>query len=82
MYKKIDAIVHLFPDFEQKIRVLFEIDEDFRQLCFDYMLCISMISDRQEQLNKNIEEIAEFEEIESDMKQEILKEISRENITL
>ena len=76
MQKKRDSIVQLFPDFEKKIDFLFQNDENFRDLCSDYILCISMILDRKNELNKNKEEIAEFEDIRQNLEAEILNKIS------
>ena len=53
-------------------------DENFRDLCSDYLLCVSMVLDRKNQLNKTIAEIAEFEELQKVMETEILKEIQKE----
>ena len=76
MHNKRESIVQLFPDFEEKIDFLFQNDENFRDLCSDYILCISMILDRKNELNKNTEEIAEFEDIRQNLEAEILNEIN------
>ena len=80
MHKKIASIVQLFPDFEEKIYFLFQNDENFRDLCSDYMLCLSMILDRKNEMNEYRAEIAEFEEIQQNLEAEILKEIMKEYI--
>ena len=40
MQKEIDHIIQLFPVFKQKIDFLFQTDENFRDLCEDYLLCV------------------------------------------
>ena len=76
MNKETDPIIQLFPDFKQKIDFLVQTNEDFRDLCSDYMLCLSMILDRKNERDKNKEEFAEFEELLQNLEAEILKEIS------
>ena len=66
MHKKMISIVQLFPDFEEKIDFMFQTDENFRDLCSDYMLCASMVLD---------ENIDEYRELQGELKAEILKEI-------
>ncbi|MDW5290594.1 hypothetical protein [Formosa sp. PL04] len=76
MSKKIETIVQLFPDFEEQIVFLFRTDENFRELCSDYILCLSMVLKRQEDITKHKEEIAEFEELQQNLEAEILNEIN------
>ncbi|MCX7551262.1 hypothetical protein [Xanthomarina sp. F2636L] len=66
MNKKMIPIVQLFPDFEEKIDFLFQTDENFRDLCSDYMLCASMVLEDQ---------ILEYKELLRELEAEILKEI-------
>jgi len=68
MHKEIIPIIQIFPDFEEKIVFLYQTDENFRDLCSDYMLCTSMVID---------EEIGEFKELQGSLEEEILKMISR-----
>lgn len=77
MHTKRNAIVKLFPGFEEKIHFLFERCENFRDLCSDYLLCNAMILQRKNNIDQNREEVAEFEELQTDMKKEILVEISK-----
>lgn len=80
MYKKYSAVVQLFPDYEEKISFLLQTDENFRELCSDYLLCVSMILVRKNDIDKNREEIAEFQDLQKTMKVEILKEIQKTSI--
>jgi hypothetical protein len=77
MYKVRNSIVQQFPDFEEKIDFLFQTDENFRDLCSDYLLCISMILVRKNNIEYNKSEIGEFQHLKKDMKEEILKEIQK-----
>jgi hypothetical protein len=75
MYKKTDSIVQLFPSFEGKIEFLFQNDENIRDLCSDYLLCVSMILVRKNEINKSEKELAEFKDLLGNLKAEILNEI-------
>mgnify|MGYP003479035722 CR=1 FL=1 len=79
MNLKIDPIVRIFPDLEEKIDFLFDNDENFREICSDYMLCTSMILEGKKEMNKNWEEFVEFVALQRDLEEEILKEILKEN---
>ncbi len=78
MKKRLVSIVQLFPDFEVKIDFLFQNDENFRDLCSDYILCTSMVLERKKVLNNSIDDIGEFEELQHELEKEILKEILKE----
>lgn len=78
MKKRLVSIVQLFPDFEVKIDFLFQNDENFRDLCSDYILCTSMVLERKKVLNNSIDDIGEFEELQLELEKEILKEILKE----
>ena len=78
MKKRLVSIVQLFPDFEVKIDFLFQNDENFRDLCSDYILCTSMVLERKKVLNNSIDDFGEFEELQLELEKEILKEILKE----
>ena len=78
MHKNLDKIIQLFPDFDEKINSLFQNNEDFRDLCSDYLLCHTMILERKKFLEKNQVEIKEFEELQMSMELEIHKAIVKE----
>mgnify|MGYP003508878438 CR=1 FL=1 len=79
MHQTIASIVQLFPNFEKKIDGMFQHDENFRDLCSDYLLCTSMILEGKKEMNKNWEEFVEFVALQRDLEEEILKEILKEN---
>jgi hypothetical protein len=73
----IHSIVRVFPDFEDKIECLFLTHEDFRDLCKDYMLCASAVLDMKKDLNTHKKQIEEYEEVQQNLEQEILRMISK-----
>ena len=80
MQKRIVSIFQLFPNFEEKINFLFQNDENFRDLCSDYILCTSMALERKKVQNANEFEIQEYDELQSELEKEILKEILKEKL--
>lgn len=75
MQKDIHSIVRIFPDFEEKIEFLFLSDENFRELCSDYMLCAKSVQDIRDDLIRYKEQIKEYEEVKKNLEQEILRMI-------
>lgn len=70
-----DIIVQLFPNYENRIDFLLQSNENFRDLCADYMLCNSMVVIRKNNITTNIDEFAEFVKMQKEMEIEILNEI-------
>ena len=77
MKENMHSIVQLFPDFEEKIEFLFLADENFRDLCKDYMLCISFVLDMKKDPNKYRAQIEEYEDVKRNLEEEILTMISK-----
>jgi hypothetical protein len=77
MQKEIGPIIQLFPDFKQKIDFLFQTDENFRDLCEDYLLCVGNALTLKRDTNNSKEQIEEFEEIQLSLEQEILERITQ-----
>lgn len=77
MEENIHSIVRLFPDFEEKIEFLFLADENFRDLCKDYILCISFMFDMKKNSNRYRVQIEEYEDVKHNLEEEILTFISR-----
>ncbi|GGG47239.1 hypothetical protein [Bizionia arctica] len=71
MRKEVDSIIQLFPDLEEEIDDLFQIDENFRDMCSDYMLCRSMVLERKNDRNINREEFADMEVLQRSLEEEI-----------
>ena len=73
-----EKIVQLFPIYKEHIDFLFQTNENFRDLCSDYMLCTSMTLDRETVQNKKKEDIIELEAIQHGLEAEILEEIIKQ----
>lgn len=78
MHEKIISIVQIFPDFEEKIDFLFQTDEDFRDLCSDYMLCAAMVQNLRKKSIKSTADLEEYEELQRNLEQELLQNILKE----
>ena len=76
MQENINSIVRVFPDHEQKIEYLFMNDANFRELCTDYILCASKILDLKTSLEDCSAQIQEYEELQRNLEEEILKIIT------
>jgi hypothetical protein len=76
MQEKINSLVRAFPDHEQKIEYLFMNDASFRELCTDYILCASKILDLKSSLEDCSDQTKEYEDVQRNLEQEILKMIT------
>jgi hypothetical protein len=75
--KEIDPIIQLFPDFKQKIDFLFQTDENFRDLCEDYLLCVGNALTLKKDAKNTKEQIEEYKELQLSLQQEILERITQ-----
>lgn len=75
MNEKIVSIVQIFPDFEKKIDFLFRTDENFRDLCSDYILCAAMVRKMMNDLKKDNSSREEYEELQQNLEEEILQNL-------
>jgi hypothetical protein len=75
MQENIISIVRIFPDHEEKIEFLFMNDASFRELCIDYILCASKILDLKMRLEECGDQIEEYEDLQRNLEEEILKMI-------
>ena len=78
MQKKIISIVQIFPDFEEKIDFLFQTDENFRDLCSDYILCAAMVQKMMKDLKKETSNREEYEELQQNLEEEILQILTKD----
>ncbi|HUH28926.1 hypothetical protein [Gelidibacter sp.] len=78
MNKKINSIVQIFPDFEEKIDFLFQTDENFRDLCSDYILCAAMVQKMMKDLKKETSNREEYEELQQNLEEEILQILTKD----
>ena len=70
------SIVQVFPHFEDKIEYLFTTNANFRELCTDYIFCASKILDIKKEKKKYTSQIKEYEDVQRNLEQEILKMIN------
>ncbi|MDN3723557.1 hypothetical protein QRD02_04125 [Aequorivita sp. SDUM287046] len=81
MEKSIHSIVSLFPDFEERIEFLFESDENFRDICKDYILCTSYIMEQKKNSNKYRIQLEEYEDVKQNLEEEIFRMLSKNEST-
>jgi uncharacterized protein YdcH (DUF465 family) len=77
MDERLDSIVRMFPDFEEKIDFLFQTDETFRDLCADHILCAAMIQELEQKQKKDNGKLKEYEDLKQCLEQEILQMIAQ-----
>lgn len=77
MQTKIKSIIRIFPDFEEKIDFLFQTNENFRDLCADYILCAGTVQELKNTMSGNSEQINEYEELQLSLQEEILQLITK-----
>lgn len=77
MQKDIKSVILIFPEFEDKIESLFLTDENFQDLCSDFVLCTKSVHEMKEDLNRYKAQIEEYESLKRNLKQEILKMIAK-----
>ena len=74
MYLIINTIFQIFPSYQKEIDLLYQDDQNLRDICSDYLLCSAMVLEKQNEGIKTAE-FAEFVALQKDMKAEILNEI-------
>ena len=78
MDENVDSIVRMFPGFEEKIVLLFQTDENFRDLCADHLLCAAMVQEIKQKQKKGNGRLEEYEDLKQCLEQEILQMIAQE----
>lgn len=81
MQRNVNSIVQILADFEEQIEFLLLTDANFRELCKDYMICASAALESKKEKDKSQEKIAEYEVVQLNLEQEILKFISKTRLT-
>jgi hypothetical protein len=77
MQKNINSIVHMFPEFEKNIGFLFQTDENFQDLCKDYLICARNVMEMKKESDKCKKQMEEYEDLRKELEQEILYMIMR-----
>lgn len=78
MYNKISFIVRIYPEYEDTISFLFQNDENFRDLCSDYILCAAMTLEMRNDPNNYFIKIQEYEALQRELEEEIQQHILSE----
>jgi hypothetical protein len=76
MEEKVRSVVSVFPDYEERIDFLFIHDENFRDLCADYILCASRVRELKTELEIQPKKLEEYEELQHHLEEEILNLIT------
>lgn len=66
-----------FPGLREKILSLYEKDDEFQTLCFDYFLCIRSLTQWETNLKKDEKFIYEYSELKRTLESELLQYIDR-----
>jgi len=74
---KLQDMIQRFPDFRVRIIQLYENDENFKSLCEDYWLCITLLEKQRNRIEADVELATEYEAIcitlENDINQYLKK---------
>jgi len=62
-----------FPGLGEKIQSLYECDDEFQTLCFDYFLCIRSLTQWETNLRKDEKYIHEYSELKRTLESELLQ---------
>ena len=66
-----------FPGLREKIQSLYESDDEFQTLCFDYFLCVRSLTQWETNLEKDEKFILEYTELKGTLESELLRYIER-----
>lgn len=77
MQKELQNMLDLFPQFRGSILQLFNSDEDFRSLCFDYWQCKSVILCAREEAQSHLQTENEYINLSKELENEVLKILIR-----
>lgn len=76
MQAKITSIAQGFPDFDEIVREMLASDSAFRELCADYILCASKILDMKSEIGDCQTKLAEYEELQYHLEEEMAQRIA------
>jgi len=69
--KQLGLIKKKFPEQSERIEELYEADEDFRNLCSDYFLCVQHLQKFQKEFGEKKHTLKEYREIYSELEKEL-----------
>jgi hypothetical protein len=73
-----NSIVRLFPDFEKKINFLLRTDENFQDLCNDYVLCTIKVVEMKKAINHYETKMEEYLDLKGNLEQEIFQFVNKD----
>jgi len=62
-----------FPGLREKIQSLYENNDEFQTLCFDYFLCLRSLTQWETNLKKDEKFIHEYSELKRNLESELLR---------
>jgi hypothetical protein len=68
-----EIIKERFPNQNNKIEQLYEMNESFQSLCFDYLTCLGALRKFQQMSVEHEHSVEEFEILISDLEKELYK---------
>lgn len=77
MQRNIWSVIHTFPEFEAPIKFLVQTDENFRDLCIDYELCLKTVNEIKHDSERNSGRLAEYGDLKESLEKEILHLIGK-----
>jgi hypothetical protein len=76
MQENTNSVVRTFPNYEDKIALLFDTDTNFRELCKDFIFCACNVLEMKTDINTYRADIEEYEHLRRHLEQDILQVIS------
>ena len=77
MKAELICMVENFPGLRDKITMLYEQNEEFQTLCFDYFLCMKSLSQWQSSMKKDENFILEYSELKRALESELFQYIEK-----
>jgi DNA repair ATPase RecN len=65
------AVKEKFPEQSNRIEELYEMDEDFRTLCHDYVLCMRQLMEIKKQFSEKQHYMKEYKYIRKELEKEL-----------
>ena len=71
--KQLNVIKKKFPEQGERIEALFEMDEDFRSLVSDYLLCINNLHKFKKEFGEKKLSVEEYRSVRTELENELFK---------
>ena len=70
---KLEAILLRFPEYSERIMKQIQENEDFKDLCSDYGICIDTLKILENETDLKNSKLEKYREIKKELEQEVLK---------